>query len=91
MDVTPCDVFEPELIRDALEVVEFNLGTLIFGESQWKLLAAAAGLPSECVSNQNVLAECFHNLKVRSLSILISRYDTLSYSHVQLWQHLILG
>lgn len=59
MDVTPCDVFEPELIRDALEVVEFNLGTLIFGESQWKLLAAAAGLPSECVSNQNVLAEYF--------------------------------
>ncbi|KAJ7823756.1 hypothetical protein B0H13DRAFT_1919493 [Mycena leptocephala] len=49
----PFDVFEPELIRHALECEDINLGNLIFGEELWTKLHFDAGLPVACLSSNN--------------------------------------
>lgn len=58
----PFDVFEPELIRHALESEHINLGSLIFGMDLWAVLHANAGLPAECLSSDNVLAKYYSGL-----------------------------
>ncbi|KAK7057079.1 hypothetical protein R3P38DRAFT_3544272 [Favolaschia claudopus] len=58
----PFDVFEPELIRHALEIEDMNLGTLIFGADHWAYLCADAGLPAACVSSWNPLAHYYSTL-----------------------------
>jgi hypothetical protein len=58
----PFDVFEPELIRHALESQDINLGSLIFGADLWAALHANAGLPEACLSNDNVLANFYSGL-----------------------------
>ncbi|KAK7012380.1 hypothetical protein R3P38DRAFT_3588120 [Favolaschia claudopus] len=58
----PFDVFEPELIRHALEIEDMNLGTLIFGADHWAYLCAEAGLPAACVSSWNPLAHYYSTL-----------------------------
>ncbi|KAK7001158.1 hypothetical protein R3P38DRAFT_3612701, partial [Favolaschia claudopus] len=62
----PFDVFEPELIRHALEIEDMNLGTLIFGADHWAYLCAEAGLPVACVSSWNPLAHYYSTLSLPS-------------------------
>ncbi|KAF7356153.1 MULE domain-containing protein [Mycena venus] len=60
----PFDVFEPELIRHALEFEDINLGGLIFGEELWAKLHSDAGLPIACLSSDNTLARFYSNLSI---------------------------
>ncbi|KAF7369166.1 hypothetical protein MVEN_00243800 [Mycena venus] len=60
----PFDVFEPELIRHALEFEDINLGGLIFGEELWAKLRSDAGLPIACLSSDNTLARFYSNLSI---------------------------
>ncbi|KAJ7468853.1 hypothetical protein B0H11DRAFT_2045141 [Mycena galericulata] len=60
----PFDVFEPDLIRHALENEDVNLGSLIFGDEVWSDLHSSAGLPPACLSKDNVLARFFRELSV---------------------------
>lgn len=55
-------MFEPELIRHALECEDINLGDLIFGEELWTKLHFDAGLPVACLSSNNPLARFYSNL-----------------------------
>ncbi|KAJ7032300.1 hypothetical protein C8F04DRAFT_1359135 [Mycena alexandri] len=55
----PFDVFEPDLIRHALENEEVNLGSLIFGPEKWAELHSHAGLPASCLRSDDVLSKFF--------------------------------
>ncbi|KAJ7702107.1 hypothetical protein B0H14DRAFT_3527311 [Mycena olivaceomarginata] len=55
----PFDMFEPELVRYALESESMNLGHLIFGGDLWATLHASAQLPPACLSSNNSLTDFF--------------------------------
>jgi hypothetical protein len=58
----PFDVFEPELIRHALENEKINLGSLIFGPELWMVLHTNAGLSPACLSSNNALATFYSHV-----------------------------
>ncbi|KAJ7438872.1 hypothetical protein FB451DRAFT_1378109 [Mycena latifolia] len=60
----PFDVFEPDLIRHALENENLNLGSLVFGTELWSQLHVEAHLPEACLSDNNILARYFSNLSI---------------------------
>ncbi|GLB43862.1 hypothetical protein LshimejAT787_1500460 [Lyophyllum shimeji] len=65
----PFDVFEPELCRAALLLLDDrNLGLLIFGESEWVRLATAAGLPPPCHAPDNALTCYFAKPEFKATS-----------------------
>ncbi|KAJ7099989.1 hypothetical protein B0H15DRAFT_927592 [Mycena belliarum] len=55
----PFDVFEPDLVRHALEHEQLNLGSLIFGSELWTTLHASAHLPVACLADENALSRFF--------------------------------
>lgn len=65
-------MFEPELVRYALESESMNLGHLIFGGHLWATLHASAQLPPACLSSNNSLTDFFTtaSMHLRSLFLL---------------------
>ncbi|KAJ7877256.1 hypothetical protein B0H14DRAFT_3130249 [Mycena olivaceomarginata] len=60
----PFDVFEPELIRHALENEKINMGSLIFGPELRMVLHTNAGLSPACLSSNNAFATFYSHVSI---------------------------
>ncbi|KAJ7825262.1 hypothetical protein B0H13DRAFT_2375020 [Mycena leptocephala] len=78
----PFDVFEPELIRHALESEDINLGSLIFGADLWAALHANTGLPAACLSSDNVLANFILDSQALSSELQASWLNPSAYTYL---------
>jgi hypothetical protein len=72
----PFNVFEPELIRHALENEKINLGSLIFGPELWMVLHTNAGLSPACLSSNNALATFYSHVSSVSSMVFMFMMQT---------------